>query len=187
MTSRYLMRYAGLFVVLSLLPATAQLRHDPLSDIEINKLRDAAQVPDDRLKLYIEFARTRLAELDEMHADSKVKDRGQQTHDRVTDFLNVYDELDDNVDTFVKRQSDLRKSLKLLIEADAEFQAKLRALRDASGVGPAELQQYEFVLSSALDTLDSAAKDHRDLLTEQEESFKHKKKSTSSSSAKEFR
>ncbi len=186
MRNRHLIGLVGCFIVLSLWPATAQLRHDPLSDIEINKLRDAAQVPDARLKLYIEFARTRLAGLDEMRADVKVKDRGQQTHDRVTDFLNVYDELDDNVDTFVKRQSDLRKSLKLLIDADTEFQAKLRALRDAYGVGTDEVQQYEFVLSSALDTLDSAAKDHRDLLVEQEGSFKHKKKSSSSSSAQEF-
>jgi hypothetical protein len=187
MKMRSLSGFVVACIILSLLPAAAQLRHDPLSDIEINKLRDAAQVPDARLKLYIEFARTRLAGLDEMRADSKVKDRGQQTHDRLTDFLNVYDELDDNVDTFVKRQADLRKSLKLLIDADAEFQAKLRALRDAAGVSPTELQQYEFVLSSALDTLDSDAKDHRDLLAEQEETFKHKKKSSSSSSAQEFR
>ena len=48
------------------------------------------------------------------------------------DFLDVYDELNENIDTYVGRKSDLRKVLKTVIEADTEFQAKLRALRDAA-------------------------------------------------------
>ena len=35
--------------------------------------------------------------------------------------------------------------------------------------------QDEFLLSNALDTLDSSVQDHRDLLTEQEEAAKRKK------------
>ena len=65
------------------------------------------------------------------------RDRAQQTHDRLDDFLLIYDELNDNIDTYVDRKNDIRKPLKVIIDADTEFQAKLRALKDAAGV-PAE-------------------------------------------------
>jgi len=48
--------------VMLLLPmASAVPRHDPLTPAEIDQLRDTAQEPDQRLKLYVKFARARLA------------------------------------------------------------------------------------------------------------------------------
>jgi gamma-glutamyl phosphate reductase len=96
------------------------------------------------------------------------------------DFLLIYDELNDNVDTYVDRKNDLRKALKVIVDADTEFQAKLRAIRDAAGVTPQEAARYEFVMTSALDTVDSSADEHRKLMAEQEET-KHRKKSASQS------
>jgi len=90
------------------------------------------------------------------------------------DFLDVYDELNDNIDTYVERKSDLRKALKAVIEGDTEFQAKLRALQDDATAKKEETGQYEFLLSNALDTLDSSVQDHRQLLTEQEEARRKK-------------
>lgn len=164
-------------LVLALLPAAAraQRRHDPLTPPEIDQLRDAAQDPDVRLKLYITFARSRLDALDKARADAKAADRGQQTHDRLQDFLDVYDELDDNVDTFADRKADLRKVLKNVLEADTEFQAKLRALKQSATAAPGEAKDYDLLLANALDALDSGADDHRQLLADQEEAFKHKK------------
>ena len=121
------------------------------------------------------FARARLAALEQARSDPKTTDRGLATHDRLQDFLDVYDELNDNIDTYVERKSDLRKALKAVIEGDTEFQAKLRALRDDATAKKEETGQYEFLLTNALDTLDSSAQDHRQLLTEQEEAAKHKK------------
>jgi predicted nucleic acid-binding Zn-ribbon protein len=86
------------------------------------------------------------------------------------------DELNDNIDTYVSRKSDLRKVLKLVIDGDTEFQAKLRALRDDVTAKKEEMEQYEFLLSNALETLDSSVQDHRQLLSEQEEAAKLKKK-----------
>lgn len=181
-------KLAAIFLLLGLpwFSARAQHRHDPLTDVEINLLRDSAQDADTRLKLYVQFARDRLTALEKMRTDPKVTDRAQQTHDGLQAFLDVYDELDDNIDTFDKREADLRKPLKHIVEADNEFQAKLRALREAAGVSPGEAKEYEFLLSNALDTVTASAKDHRDLLTEQEEAWKHKKKS-SQQGAKELR
>ena len=156
-------------------PVFAQRHRDPLTQPEIDKIRDASWEPRDRLKLYVDFARARLVALEQMRGDPKVKDRPQQTHDKLDDFLLLYDELNDNIDTYVDRKDDIRKPLKLVIEADNEFQAKLRALNDAADIRPEEFHAYEFVLTNVLDTLDTAAEDHKKLLDDQEEAAKHKK------------
>lgn len=170
-------RFALPVLFLLAISAAAQQRHrDPLNDLEIDQLRDAAQLPDIRLKLYVDFARARLDKLEPVRADTKATDREQQTRDALQDFLDVYDELDTNVDTFADRKDDLRKALKPVIEADTEFGSKLRAFKSSLASTPKEAESYAFLLSTALDTVDSAAKDHRDLLAEQEEGFKHKKK-----------
>jgi hypothetical protein len=156
--------------------APAQVHHgDPLTDAEVDKIRDAAQLPDERLKLYIEFARARLEKMQQVHADTKASDREAQTRSALEDFVDIYDELDTNVDTYADRGSDLRKALKPVIEADTEFGAKLRAFK-SSLADSKEARDDDFLLSSALEAVDSGAKDHRDLLAEQEAAFKHKKK-----------
>jgi hypothetical protein len=177
MTRTHAKVFAGLFLVLPLFMAWSQRRHDPLTAAEIDQLRDASYEPDLRLKLYVQFARNRLASVEQVRSDPKVTDRGAQIHDRLQDFVEVYDELNDNIDTYVDRKSDLRKILKTIIEADSEFQARLRALKDAGDASKEEAQKYQFLLSSALDTVDSGIQDHRQLLAEQEEAAKHKKKS----------
>jgi hypothetical protein len=158
------------------IPATAQKHPDPLNQLEIDQLRDTAQDPLERLKLYVGFARARLQALDQARSDPKVADRGAETHDRLQDFLDIFDELNDNVDTFADRKEDLRKALKVVIEGDSEFQSKLRALKDAAGVRPAELKAYGFLLTNAIETVDSSIEDHRQLLDAQVEAAKQKKK-----------
>jgi len=153
----------------------AQRHRDPLTGAEIDQVRDSSWEPKLRLPLYIQFARTRLDKLDQVRSDPKVKDRAQQTHDLLDDFQLLYDELNDNIDTYIDRKDDIRKPLKTIIEADTEFQSKLRALKDAANVTPGEAAQYEFVLTNAIETVDSSADDHRKLLADQEELAKHKK------------
>jgi chromosome segregation ATPase len=172
-----LRKIAPLLLLLSLAStAWAQRRSDPLTPLEGDQLREAAQVPGERIKLFIEFARARLASLEKMRADPTTTDRPRQTHDQLQNFLDVYDELNDNIDTFVGRKADLRKPLKSVLEADTEFQARLRALKSSIDSSREETSQYEFILNNLLDTVDSSAQDHRQLLGEQEEAFKHKKK-----------
>jgi hypothetical protein len=171
--------WAGLLLVGCSL-AQAQRRHEPLTQLEIDQIRDASWEPKQRLTLYVQFTRARLVKLEEMRSDPKTKDRPRQTHDLLDDFQLLYDELNDNIDTYVDRKDDIRKPLKTVIEADTEFQAKLRALKEAADVPGAESQQYEFVLTNILDTVDTAAEDHRKLLADQEEAAKHKKLNSNS-------
>jgi len=162
--------------ILFILAAVAQRKHDPLTPEEINQLRDAMLEPDQRLKLYVTFVRDRMTKLEQMRADPKTNARALKTHDMLGDFLSVYDELNDNVDMYVGRKEDIRKPLKLVIEADIEFQSKLRALRDAANTDAAEAHQYEFILSNAIETVDSSADDHRTTVAEVQEYVKRKKK-----------
>ncbi len=153
----------------------AQRHRDPFTPQEVDQIRDASWEPQMRLALYVTFARARLVAIEQSRNDAKTVNRGQQTHDRLDDFLLIYDELNDNIDTYVERKDDLRKPLKTIIDADTEFQAKLRALKDAAGVAPQQANQYEFALTMALETVDSSADDHRKLLAEQQEAAKHRR------------
>jgi hypothetical protein len=161
--------------------AQAQRHRDPLTQQEIDQIRDASWEPKERLKLYVEFTRVRLVKLEQMRSDPKTKDRPRQTHDLLDDFQLLYDELNDNIDTYIDRKDDIRKPLKMIIEADTEFQSKLRALKDAAGVTPEEASVYEFVLTNAIETVDTSAEDHHKLLEDQEDAAKHKRLNSNSS------
>jgi len=181
MTRRFRLRTAlslGLLLALPLFcpELRAQRRRDPLNPEEVDQLRDAMLDPDTRLKLYVKFARDRMTALEQMRTNPKTTDRPRQTHDMLEDFLAVYDELNDNIDMYVGRKDDIRKPLKLIIEADTEFQSKLRALKDSANTDAAEAKQYEFVLTNAIDTVDAGADEHRKTAAEVEEYVKRSKK-----------
>ena len=150
---------------------------DPLTPLEVDKIRDSAMEPEARLKLYVEFARARLDKLQQARSDPKLTaaEKDEQTKAAIQDFTDVYDELDENVDTFADRGNDLRKALKPVIEADTEFGAKLRAFKLSLANSREEAAKYDFLVGSALEAVDAGGKDHRDLLAEQEVTFKNKK------------
>ena len=166
--------HAAVLLALALSMAAQQPR-DPLNAAEVDQLRDAMLDPAERLKLYVKFARDRITKLEQMRADPRAVSRPKQTHDMLEDFLAVYDELNDNVDMYMGRKDDIRKPLKAIIEADTEFQSKLRAIKDSAHIDAGESQQYEFLLSNAIDTVDSSAEDHRKSVAEVEDYMKHKK------------
>jgi len=177
MTASFSLLRSGFCIALILAGcATQAQRHrEPLTQAEIDQVRDASWEPKQRLTLYVQFARARLVKLEQMRSDPKVKDRPRQTHDLLDDFQLLYDELNDNIDTYVDRKDDIRKPLKIIIDADTEFQAKLRALKDAADIPAEESHQYEFVLTNVLETVDTSAEDHHKLLADQEDAAKHKR------------
>jgi hypothetical protein len=168
----------GILLLSFALTSFAQHRSDPLTQAEIDQLRDTAVEPEKRMKLYVQFAHARLVALEQMRSDPKATDRPRQTHRLLEEFLAVYDELDDNLDNFQGRRADLRRALRAVIEGDTEFQAKLRALKDDPRFTE-ETSEYQFVLSDAIEKVDISADDHRKLLAEEEEIWKNKKKAKS--------
>jgi hypothetical protein len=74
---------------------------------------------------------------------------------------------------YASHKTDMRKGLKLLIEADSEWLLKLRALKEQSP--PEELEQYSFLLANTVDAVNDSAKGARETLQEQVELAKDKK------------
>ena len=77
------MRLALIFVALALMfaapSASAARDRDPLTPLEIDQLREAAQEPEKRIKLLTDFARARLLAIEQMRADPKLhENRGRQ-------------------------------------------------------------------------------------------------------------
>src|SRR5690242_5298593 len=168
------------FLLTLLLICPALAKRDPLHDVEIDQLREAAQEPNNRLKLIVKFARARLESLEQVRNDAKLSasDRTDQIHDLLEDFTTIYDELSDNLDMYSDQKADFRKAMHVIIEGDAEFQNRLRAFNDAVNADPQKsgAKQYQFILANAIDAVNAGAKDHRDLLQEQNELAKQRKK-----------
>jgi len=167
-----------LMVLLSIAATTTAYARprDPLTSKEVTEMRDSAQDGDQRLKLLARFARARLVAIDQLHGDAKISDRNDQIHDLLDDFTSIVTELDRNVDMYSRERYDLRKGLKIEVEALTEFQLKLRALKQNS-TGP-ELHDYGFALDSALDEVNAnldSARETMDAQVKQHEEDKKQK------------
>ncbi len=139
---------------------------DPLTDKEVDQMRETADFPNKRLELMIGFARARMKSIIDLRSATKIPpNRTQQIHELLQDFIALLDEIDDNIDMYGAHKTDMRKGLKLLIEADSEWQLQIRQLREQSP--PEELQQYSFVLTNAKDAVSDSAQGARETLEEQ--------------------
>jgi len=166
---------AGLVLLACSMPqyAVAQ-RRDPLTDAEVDQMREAADYPNKRLALMVGFARTRLLTIEQLRADKQApKDRPKQIHDLLQDFTSLLDEVGDNVEVYASHKTDMRKGLSVLIGATSEWQLKLRNLKEQSPAD--ELDQYSFVLVSATEAVKDTADDARTQLQTQNELAKDKK------------
>ena len=170
----------GLLVWMTVLalPAVAS-RRDPLTEVEADQLREVAQEPPLKLKLFIKFTEQRLASAEALGADPKAgPDRARRIHDLLEDFTNLVDELGDNVDAYASRKEDLRKPLAEVIAASNDWAARLRDFKAAASAAPVaakEAKTYSLVLEDALDSVQSGLKSAQELLEEQKEQFKKKK------------
>jgi hypothetical protein len=157
-----------LVVLLVLLTAVASARkRDPLTEAEEDQIRNAAQEPYKRLKLYIKFTQARLDAIDQLRSDPKQADgRGRKIHDLLEDFTALMDEINNNLDTYEGRpmtkddRKDFHKGLKEVVTACDTWDAKLKALKSAMETDPQttkESQDYKFVFQDAEDSLKSSA------------------------------
>jgi len=146
---------------------------DPLTAAEVDQMREAADYPNKRLELMVRFARERIAMIELLHSDPPSPTRPKEIHDYLQDFLTLLDETDDNIDMYEAHHADMRKGLKLLIEANSEWQLQLRQLKEQSP--PAELEQYSFLLANVSDALGDSGKNARETLEEQNKLASEKK------------
>ncbi len=174
---RHIQWLVGLLFLIGFLTQSGQTQtrnRDPLNEKEVDQMRELADYPDKRLELMITFARARITSIDQLQANPKGSpDRPMQIHDLLEDFSSLMDEIDDNVDMYASHKTDMRKGLRLLIEAESEWALRLRALKDQSP--PEELEQYSFALANAREAVTDSTDTARKELQEQNELAKEKK------------
>jgi hypothetical protein len=146
----------------------AQDRNDPLTEDEVNQIRDNKIHPDERIKLYIKFIGERLDAVRQLTANRQAPDRKAEIRAKLEEFTNLCDELQDNLETYDSVHADIRKSLKDLVVASGKWPDTLHAV-------PAD-PIYEFSQKTAFEAAQSAADQAKQLTTEQDVYFDTHKK-----------
>jgi len=157
-------------------PLLAQQR-DPLTDKESDDLREVAQDPLKRLKLLIKFATERLDTVERIKDEPKTPNRGSKLHDALEDFGKIIDELDDNIDDYSQKQSDLRKPLSEVVSAETSFDGRLKAFKEWSQdpKHTVDFKLYSFALQDAMESVSLSLDDAKKTLEEQNAAYAKKK------------
>lgn len=134
--------------------------NDPLTEDEIQQIRDNRTNPNERIKLYLKFVDERLDALKQLSARPKGDNRSAQIRDKLEEFTRLCDELQDNLDMYDSAHADIRKSLKDLKEDSAKWPGILETL-------PAD-RNYEFSQKMAQEAAQSAEDEAKQLAEEQD-------------------
>jgi ABC-type transporter Mla subunit MlaD len=146
----------------------AQSRKDPLTEKQIEEVREAGDEPLVRVKLFVGYVEDRANAIQAIEKDAHAQNRDARLHTLMDEFTRLADDLQDNVDAFNQDHADLRKILKELVDKSAVWTGILNDAKPSP--------QYDFVRKTALDANGSVHDAAKQLLAEQETYFAEKKK-----------
>jgi len=152
-TSAILLAFAIAF------PLAAQ--RDFLTTDEADQVRQA-QEPNERLKLYVHFARQRL-DLTQRLFSSQKPGRSALIHDLLEDYSKIIEAIDVVTDDGLKRKLEVNLGVAEVVSAEKDMLKALKKFQDSQ---PKDLSRYEFSLKLAIETtsdsLDLAQQDLAD-------------------------
>jgi hypothetical protein len=156
-------------VIVCALAATAQREHhDPLTEPEIEKVREAGIDPSLRIKLYAGFVKDHVETVVALSKRIPSVARDKQMDQALEDVSSLIDELGSNLDQYGDRKADLRPALKELAKDSPEWLAELKAIQPAS--------IYRLSLEDATDAESDLVDQSAEMLKDQTAYFKlHKK------------
>ena len=134
-------------ILLSALPLFAQVQRDYLSESEVEKVREA-QDPNDRLKLYVLFARQRLDQVQQQVAKDK-KGRSLEIRSLLDDYEKIIEAIDHVSDDALKRKADIILGVNTVMEAERRFMTQLEKIKSSE---PRDLDMYSIELTEAIAT-----------------------------------
>ena len=147
----------GLGIALALVTAAgipAQEDREFLTPNEVQQVREA-QDPNDRLVLYVHFAKQRMDLLQQYLAKEK-SGRSVFIHNTLEDYAKIIEAIDSVSDDALRHSKPIDKGTQAVLDAEKEFLAQLKKILDSQ---PKDLDRYQFVLQTAIDT----TSDSRDL------------------------
>ncbi len=105
----------------------AQAHESALSEGEVEKLRDTAYYPPERVLAFIAFLDQRTREIDRLGTGTRRPGREQDIDDQMQQFASIADDLDDNLDEYDKHHRDIRKILPKLVAATERWGTALKS------------------------------------------------------------
>jgi hypothetical protein len=146
---------------LCLVVGAAALMHaqdrDFLTPDEVDQVREA-QDPNDRLLLYVRFARQRM-DLLQQYLSKEKPGRSIFVHNTLEDYSHIIEAIDTVSDDALKHNRPIDKGMLAVLSAEKDFSEQLNKIQDSE---PKDLERYKFVLTEAIDTTN----DSRELGTE---------------------
>lgn len=149
--------------LLVMLAAAQKQQRQPLTEPQVEQIREAGIDPDERVKLYTKFLQEHVDSINGLIPRIHSGARAKRMDDELQDLTALMDELGSNLDQYGERKADLRKSLKSLNESTPHW---LDVLRDLPSEPGFELSRKE-ALDSGKDLADEVAQ----MLKEQTEYF----------------
>jgi hypothetical protein len=136
-----------------------------LTDREIDQVREA-QEGNDRMKLYVQFARARLDGIEkELTATGKaakpLEERGARIHDLLYEYGKILDAIDDLSDLWKTQRIMVRKGVSFVVHAEPELLKRLQAIDESN---PPDREAYRFVLNEAIEGTESSLEETKKIL-----------------------
>ena len=120
---------------------------DFLTPNEVDQVREA-QDPNERLTLYVHFAKERLDLVHQYLAKQK-PGRSVFIHNTVEDYSKIIEAIDNVSDDALRRHVPIDKGTIAVVNAEKDFLDELTKIQDNP---PPDFDRYKFVLQEALDT-----------------------------------
>ena len=143
--------------------AAQKQRHDPLTEAQVEKIREAGVYPNDRVKLYTEFLNDHVNVVRSLTNRAKSDARAKRLDQELQDVVTLMDELGSNLDEYTERHADIRPALKALADQSRGWLQMLRALAGETG--------FDLARKEAIEAGDDLADQAQRLLREQTDYF----------------
>jgi hypothetical protein len=143
--------------------AFAQIEEKALSDGEVEKLRDTAYYPPQRVEAFLGFLNQRTGEIDKLSTGKRKPGREEDIHDQMEQFTSIANDLEDNLEEYGKAHKDIRKVLPKVLAAVERWGTAIKS--------PPDHEIYNVSRKLALESLDDLRETAKAMIEEQKAWF----------------